>query len=418
MSFQALLFKEIFLVTLLGVTLLRLWLALRQIRAVKQNRHQVPQAFASQIDLAAHQKSADYTIAKTRLGIAGLGVELGLILIITQAGYFEWADQWVRQLGAASWLQPLLLAALIMGLGSLLELPLSLVGQFGVEARFGFNRMTLELFLKDMLRSLLLTLLLGAPLFLALLWIVNSLGATWWLWAWGFWMGVNLILMVLYPTVLAPLFNKFTPLPQGELYQRIEVLMQRCGFRATGLFVMDGSKRSSHGNAYFTGLGAAKRVVFFDTLLERLNFDETEAVLAHELGHYRCHHVQKRMALLFAGSLGFFALLGLALNAPWFYQGLGVSTPSAAAALLLFMLIVPVFSFPLKPLLSLSSRKHEFEADAYACGQVSPNHLVTALVKLYRDNASTLTPDPIYSAVYDSHPPASIRIAHILKPAS
>lgn len=413
MSPQALLFKEVFLVTLLGVTLFRLWLALRQIRTVRLHRDQVPTAFASQIDLAAHQKSADYTIAKTRLGMMGLMVEVVLLLIITEAGYFEWADQWVRQLGVMTWLQPLLLAALIMGLGAVLELPLDLVRQFGVETRFGFNRITPGLYLKDMVRSLLLTLLLGAPLFLALLWIVQSLGAHWWLWAWGFWMVVNLTLMVLYPTVLAPLFNKFTPLPQGELYQRIEALMQRCGFRATGLFVMDGSKRSSHGNAYFTGLGQAKRVVFFDTLLERLNPDETEAVLAHELGHYRCHHIQKRIALLFAGSLGFFALLGLALNAPWFYQGLGVSTPGAAAALLLFMLIVPVFSFPLKPVLSLSSRKHEFEADAFACAHVHSAHLVTALVKLYRDNASTLTPDRLYSAVYDSHPPASIRIAHI-----
>lgn len=412
MSSQALLFKEVFLVTLLGVTLLRLYLALRQIRAVAAHRNQVPAAFSDQISLSEHQKSADYTIAKTRLGMLGVGLEVLILLVMTEAGYFEWADHWAQQVSVL-WLQPLVLAALVMGLGAVLELPLDLVRQFGVEARFGFNRMTPLLYIKDTLRSLLLTVLLGAPLFLALLWIVESLGALWWLWAWGFWMTVNLTLMVIYPTVLAPLFNKFTPLPQGELYQRIEALMKRCGFRATGLFVMDGSKRSSHGNAYFTGLGAAKRVVFFDTLLERLNPDETEAVLAHELGHYRCHHIQKRMVLLFAGSLGFFAVLGLALNALWFYQGLGVSTPSAAAALLLFMLILPVFTFPLKPILSLSSRKHEFEADAYACKQVSPHFLVSALVKLYRDNASTLTPDALFSAVHDSHPPASIRIAHI-----
>jgi STE24 endopeptidase len=412
MSPQALLFKDVFLITLLGVALFRWYLAARQIAAVTAHRNQVPAAFHSRITLAEHQKSADYTIAKTRLGMLSVALEVLILLLVTEAGYFEWADQWSHQLSVV-WLQPLALAAWVMGLGALLEVPLGLYSQFGLEARFGFNRMSPALYLKDMVQGLLLSLLLGAPLLLAVLWIVESLGATWWLWAWGFWMAVNLTLMVLYPTVLAPLFNKFTPLPAGELYERIEALMKRCGFRATGLFVMDGSKRSSHGNAYFTGLGAAKRVVFFDTLLERLNPDETEAVLAHELGHYRCHHIQKRMAMLFAGSLAFFAVLGLALNAHWFYQGLGVSTPSPAAALLLFMLILPVFTFPLKPLLSFSSRRHEFEADAYACSQVNSHHLVSALVKLYRDNASTLTPDSLYSAVHDSHPPASVRIDRI-----
>ncbi len=300
-----------------------------------------------------------------------------------------------------------------MLISGLVDLPLSLYRQFVIEARHGFNRMTLGLFIADLVKQTLLGLLIGAPVILAVLWLMGAMGDFWWLYVWLFWSGFNLLLMFVYPTWIAPLFNKFSPLDEGEMKSRVEALLARCGFRSSGLFVMDGSKRSSHGNAYFTGFGDNKRIVFFDTLLTRLDPPEVEAVLAHELGHFRRKHVAKRMAMLFAGSLAFLWLLGQLIDAPWFYAGLGVDAQNTALALILFFLVMPVFTFPLTPLMSHLSRRHEFEADAYAAEHAAASDLIQALVKLYRDNASTLTPDPLHSLFYDSHPPAAQRIAHL-----
>ena len=301
----------------------------------------------------------------------------------------------------------------VMLLSSLLEIPFNLYRTFVIEARFGFNKMTLALYLKDALKGMLVGAALGMPLLFGVLWLMERMGEYWWLYVWLVWMGFNLLILFIYPTFIAPMFNKFTPMQDATMKSRIEALLQKCGFATSGLFVMDGSKRSAHGNAYFTGFGKTKRIVFFDTLLERLSGSEIEAVLAHELGHFKHRHVVKRIATSFAMSLGFLWLLGMLMQTAWFYEGLGVSTPSTALALLLFFMVLPVFSFLLHPLMSAYSRKHEFEADAYAARQTAPTDLVNALVKLYQDNASTLTPDPLYSKFYDSHPPAAVRIAHL-----
>ena len=303
--------------------------------------------------------------------------------------------------------------ALLAVLSWLVELPLTIYRSFGLEARFGFNRLTPRLFIADTLKGALLAAVIGLPLIAFVLWLMQAMEERWWLYVWAFWLGFNLLVMLVYPTFIAPLFNKFKPLEDGALKARIEGLMTRCGFRLSGLFVMDGSRRSAHGNAYFTGFGASKRIVFFDTLLEKLEPAEVEAVLAHELGHYHHHHLWKRLAVIGAGSLLFFALLGFLAKQEWFFAGLGMSVGGTAPTLVLFALVLPVFTFPLTPLMSLWSRRHEFEADAYAVRQARAGDLVSALVKLYRDNASTLTPDPLYSSVYDSHPPAAIRIAHL-----
>ena len=301
----------------------------------------------------------------------------------------------------------------VMLLSGLVDLPFSLYKQFVIEARHGFNRMTVALFASDLLKQTLLGLVIGAPVLATVLWLMEAMGSLWWLYVWLFWSVFNLLMLFIFPTWIAPLFNKFTPLPDGEAKQRIEALLKRCGFRSNGLFVMDGSKRSAHGNAYFTGFGNNKRIVFFDTLLERLSPSETEAVLAHELGHFRKRHVLQRMLLMFASSLLFLALLGQLIDAPWFYAGLGVPAQSTALALTLFFLVVPVFLFPLTPLTSYWSRRHEFEADAYAAEHTAAGELVHALVKLYDDNAATLTPDPLHSLFYDSHPPAALRILRL-----
>ncbi len=407
-------FTWTFLAALAAATLARLWLAQRQVRHVRAHRASVPAEFAEAIALAAHQKAADYTVAKARLGM--LDVLLGAVILValTLGGALQWMSaQW------GAWFAPGGLAhgtALIAGavvLLSALELPVSLYRTFVIEARFGFNRMSLALFLADLAKSALLGAALGLPLLVLVLWLMGRMGEAWWLYVWLAWIGFNLLVLMIYPTFIAPLFNKFSPLEDPALAGRIERLLARCGFTSNGLYVMDGSRRSAHGNAYFTGFGAAKRIVFFDTLLARLAPGEVEAVLAHELGHYRRHHVWKRIALLFVLSLALLWLLGQLIDEPWFYAGLNAGAPGDAMGLLLFVLVVPVFTFFLQPLTSLYSRRHEFEADAYAAAHASAAELVRALVKLYQDNAATLTPDPLHSAFYDSHPPAARRIARL-----
>ncbi|TMS59635.1 M48 family metallopeptidase [Imbroritus primus] len=407
----------LFLLALITMVIVKLWLASRQIRHVARHRQAVPARFADTITLDAHQKAADYTVAKTRLSMLDIGVSAAVLLGFTLLGGLQWLNLfWLETFGPGYAYGVALIASVVL-ISSLVELPFSLYGQFGIEERYGFNKMTLRLYFADLVKSTLIGAALGLPLLVAVLWLMERMGDLWWVWTWVVWMGFNLLLLVLYPTVIAPLFNKFEPLEDLSLKQRIEALLQRCGFASKGLFVMDGSRRSAHGNAYFTGFGASKRIVFFDTLLNRLDADEIEAVLAHELGHFKRHHILKRIVVTFAISLGVLAMLGWLAGKPWFYTGLGVEpnlmTDNNALALILFFLTLPVFTFLLGPIASLSSRKHEFEADAYAAGIANANHLVSALVKLYKDNASTLTPDPVYSAFYYSHPPASQRIARL-----
>ncbi|HWD22429.1 MAG TPA: M48 family metallopeptidase [Burkholderiales bacterium] len=403
-----------FLAALAAATATRLWLAQRQMRHVRAHRDAVPGTFAEAIPLGAHQKAADYTVAKARLGIVEVLVGAAVVLALTLGGVIDLLHlQWARLLEPGGLWHGVALIVSVVVLFALIDLPLSIYRTFVIEARYGFNRMTPSLFLVDLVKQAALAAALGIPLVLLVLWLMQKMGALWWLYVWFAWMAFNLLVLLLFPTFIAPLFNRFTKLEDPGLAGRIEALLRRCGFRASGLYVMDGSRRSSHGNAYFTGFGAAKRIVFFDTLLSRLAPTEVEAVLAHELGHYRLHHVWKRIALLFAASLGLLWVLGRLIEQPWFYAGLGVSHPSTAAALLLFMLAVPVFTFFLQPAASLYSRRHEFEADRYAAEHADSSELVSALVKLYTDNAATLTPDPVHSAFYDSHPPAAIRIARL-----
>jgi STE24 endopeptidase len=395
-------------------------LSSRQIRHVARHRGQVPGAFSETISLAAHQKAADYTIAKSRLGLLEMAIEAGLLVGWTLLGGLDWLNQTLLEAVGGGMLQQLALLAAFALIGGVLALPLGWWATFRLEERFGFNKMTIGLWLGDMLKGALVGGLIGLPIAALVLWLMEAAGSIWWLWAWGVWMGFNLLLLVFYPTVIAPLFNKFEPLKDETLKARVNALMQRCGFAAKGLFVMDGSKRSAHANAYFTGFGAAKRVVFFDTLLQQLSPQEIDAVLAHELGHYKRRHVIKRIVLMFALSLIGFGLLGWLSSQAWFYTGLGVlpsmEAPNNALALLLFMLVMPLLTFFLSPLMAQMSRGHEFEADAYAVAQTSGNDLASALLKLFKDNASTLTPDPVYARFYYSHPPASERIARLLAP--
>ena len=410
-----------FLAAWLTTLALRLWLALRQMRHVRQHRDAVPVQFAEKVSLADHQKAADYARAKTSLGINGLFIEAALAIAFTLGGGLQWLHEfWQPRLGD-------LLGghaygiALILSVGfisSAVDLPLSLYRQFVIEARFGFNRMTLALFLTDLLKQSALGLVIGVPVLFVVLWLMAAMGSAWWLWVWVFWCAFNLLLLWLYPTFIAPLFNKFSPLEEGDMKARIEALLARCGFTSNGLFVMDGSKRSAHGNAYFTGLGRAKRIVFFDTLLARLSPGEVEAVLAHELGHFHHKHVIKRIVWSFVATLGFLWLLAQLAAAPWFFTGLGVDAQNTALALVLFFLVVPLFLFPFAPVTSALSRRHEFEADQYAARHASADDLVRALVKLYADNAATLTPDPLHSLFYDSHPPAARRIAQLVPTGS
>ena len=395
----------------------KFWLASRQIRFVAAHRDRVPVPFASTISLPAHQKAADYTVTKARFGLLELAVGTAVLLAWTLLGGLETLNRAMHAWLGSGMTQQLALLAAFALIGGAIDLPLTLYQTFVIEHRFGFNKMTLKLWLLDLLKSTLLGAAIGLPIAAVILWLMGAAGSYWWLWAWSFWMGFNLLFLVLYPTFIAPLFNKFKPLEDDVLRNRVTALMQRCGFAAKGLFVMDGSKRSAHANAYFTGFGASKRVVFYDTLLAKLSPNEVDAVLAHELGHFKHKHIIKRIAGLFALSLVGFALLGWLSTQVWFYTGLGVrpnvSGPNDALALLLFLMAVPVFSFFISPLFAQLSRRHEFEADAYAVQQTSGQDLSTALLKLYVDNASTLTPDPVYVRFYYSHPPASERLARM-----
>lgn len=406
-------FSAIFLLALVITTTLRAWLALRQIRYVSQHRARVPEDFAASIPLADHQKAADYGVAKMRLFLVELAVDTALLLAFTFGGLLQWLSDALAALGAGGYVHDLLLFAAYGIVGFAVGLPFSLYRTFRLEARFGFNKTTPAVFVADVMKGALLAIAIGGPVLFAVLWLMSAMGERWWLYVWLFWLGFNLLALLLYPTLIAPLFNKFTPLADAALEQRVEALLARCGFHASGLFVMDGSRRSAHGNAYFMGFGKARRIVFFDTLLARLTPGEIEAVLAHELGHFKRHHVWKGIGFQAVLALALLWLLGLVMEMPGFYQGLGVATPGTAMALILFSLVLPVFLFPLAPLTSLLSRRREFEADAYASRQAAANDLVNALVKLYRDNAATLTPDPLHSLFHDSHPPASSRIARL-----
>ena len=391
---------------------LTLWLARRHATHVLAHRGQVPAEFAGSIDLAAHQRAADYTVARTRFGMLEAVVDTTILLALTLGGGLQLI---AAALGAmpAGYMRELALVAAVAAALGVAGLPFTWHRTFGIEVRFGFNQMTRRLFATDAIKGVLLGAALGAPLVLAILWFINSTGGQWWLYAWIAYCAFQLLVLFLFPTVIMPLFNKFTPLEEGTLKSAIESLLARCGFRAGGLFVMDGSKRSRHSNAFFSGFGAAKRIVLFDTLVQKLAHNEIEAVLAHELGHFRHKHIVKRIALAFTVSLGFFALLGFLMDQSWFFIGLGVDSASPAMALILLALALPVFTFMLTPLMSLSSRKHEFEADTYAAQQTSAADLIAALTKIYNDNAATLTPDPLHSAFYDSHPPAFIRIGRL-----
>lgn len=407
----------IFAATLVLGLLVKFYLASRQIRHVMQHRDQVPDAFAETITLQSHQKAADYTVAKTRFGLLGMAFGSAVLLGWTLLGGLDLLNQAIGAWGLNAYgvlVPQLALLAIFAVIGGLLDLPFTLYSTFRIEERFGFNKITLRLWLADLVKATLVGAAVGLPIVALILWLMGSAGSLWWLWAWSAWMGFNLLALVLYPTVIAPLFNKFKPLEDETLKARVTALMQRCGFAAKGLFVMDGSKRSAHANAYFTGFGAAKRVVFYDTLLSQLSPNEVDAVLAHELGHFKHKHIIKRIAIMFAMSLAGFALLGWLSSQVWFYTGLGVRPNLAggndALALLLFLAVVPLFSFFITPLSARFSRKHEFEADAYALSKTDGKDLQSALLKLYKDNASTLTPDAMFVKFYYSHPPASERL--------
>ena len=398
---------------------LKTWLTLRQMRHVARHRNAVPAAFAATVSLDAHHKAADYTLARGRFGLASNAFGTAVLLGWTLLGGLDTVNEAVRDAVAPAWgalAYQLALVAAVALIGSLVEMPLDAWSTFRIEQRFGFNRMTWRLYLVDSVKGALVGAAIGLPLVALVLWLMGAAGAWWWLWAWAAWTGFQLLMLVIYPTVIAPLFNKFSPLADAALADRVGALMARCGFRAKGLFVMDGSRRSAHSNAYFTGLGASKRVVFFDTLLERLSPGEVEAVLAHELGHFKLRHVPKRMLAIFGASLAALAALGWLAQQQWFYTGLGVvpnlpGAPNDALALLLLMFALPPFGFLVTPLAAALSRRHEFEADAYACSQASGQDLARALVKLHEDNAGTLTPDPVYARFYYSHPPAAERLA-------
>ena len=406
----------LFLTLMIGV---RYWLASRQIRYVTSHAGQVPAQFEDRVSLDAHRKAAHYTVAKTRLGIVETAVGAAALVSLTFLGGLQWISDMLRLLIANDLVyQVSVVAAVVLVLG-VIDLPFSWIRQFRIEQRFGFNRMTLRLWILDLVKSLAVAAALGLPLLGATIWLMQKAGDAWWIYVWLLWVAFNALVLLLYPTLIAPIFNKFEPLKDSALAERIGALLSRTGFASKGVFVMDGSRRSAHGNAYFTGLGRAKRIVFFDTLIERLLPPEIEAVLAHELGHFKLKHIAKRLVFSFLASLAVLALLGWLITQPWFFTGLGVEPSASGAnqgvALVLFMLVLPVFTFVFAPLASIMSRKHEFEADRFAARNASAGDLVNALVKLYQDNASTLTPDPVHSAFYDSHPPASIRIERLLQ---
>ena len=399
------------------------WLSLRHMRHVAQHRPAVPAEFTDVITLEAHQKAADYTLDKQRFGLVEEAVNVVVLLGLTLGGGLAWLYLSTDGMFGNVYANGLAFVAAVAIVTGLLSMPFDVYRTFVIEARHGFNKTTLRTYITDAVKGWALAVVIGGPLLLATLWLMEKMGSLWWLYVWLVWTGFSLLMIAVYPTFIAPLFNKFMPLEDASLKTRIEALLAKCGFHAKGLFVMDGSKRSSHGNAYFTGLGKSKQIVFFDTLMQRLTVEEIEAVLAHELGHFKRRHIVKRLVAMFASSFVMLALMGWVIDKPWFYEGLGLPAAAAglaggasapvAVSLVLFFTVLPVFTFWMTPLSSLVSRKHEFEADAYAAEQTNARDLISALVKLYRDNASTLTPDPLHSAVYDSHPPAAIRIAHL-----
>ncbi len=403
----------IFLLALILSLVIQFWLDRRQLSHVLRHRDAVPEAFKQRIPLAAHQKAADYTVARTRVGITELVAGSILLLLWTLGGGLQLVDSFWRELSWSPLITGVVVIFTVLIISTLLELPIAIYRTFVIEQRFGFNRTTASVFISDQFKHLLVLLILGVPLITLVLWLMQDANPLWWLYVWAVWMGFSLLMLWAWPAFIAPLFNKFVPLEDLDLKQRIEDLLSRCGFQSNGVFVMDGSKRSSHGNAYFSGLGTNKRIVFFDTLLKSLDPEEVEAVLAHELGHFKRRHIQKRIISMAILSLAGLAILAWLINLPEFYTGLGVHDPSTYMALMLFIMVSPVFSLYLQPLLAHFSRKHEFEADDYAAQQSNAAVLIQALVKLYEENASTLTPDPIYSAFHDSHPPAPVRVAHL-----
>lgn len=406
-------FSLVFLAALALATATKLWLAMRHLAHIQRHRNTVPAEFSSDISIDAHHKAADYSCAKTRLGLFTTVFECALILVLTFGGGLQWLQE-----VTAGWLAPgvargVALLVLLGTITSLLDLPVAWYSTFSIEQRFGFNKMTPLMFIADTLKNAALAAALGIPLIACILWVMERAGDLWWLYAWLIWVTFTLLIQAVYPVWIAPLFNKFAPLDDAQLKQRIDDLLHRCGFKLQGIMVMDGSRRSSHTNAFFTGFGKTKRIVFFDTLLAKITPPEIEAVLAHELGHFKLRHVIKRIVWIFAASLAFLWLLAQLINQPWFYNGLNVQMPSTAMALVLFFLVLPQFIFLLHPLTSFYSRKHEFEADHYAAQHASVADLISALVKLYKDNSATLTPDPLHSMFYDSHPPATLRIARL-----
>jgi STE24 endopeptidase len=407
-------FTYFFIALVLGAGFIRLWLSLRHIKHVSANRDSVPEAFKQNISLEAHQKAADYSVAKSKLAIADNLIQTLLLLTFTLGGLLQTIDLFWRDfIPGNEMLRGALVILSTLFFAQLVELPFNYYKTFNIDTTFGFNRMSPKMFFTDLIKESILGLIIGIPLLLIALWLMQATGHYWWAYLWLVVSIFSLGLQAIYPTFIAPFFNQFSPLEDQSLKSRIESLLRKCGFKSQGLFVMNGSARSNHGNAYFTGLGKNKRVVFFDTLLERLNADEIESVLAHELGHFKHHHVIKRIGILFFITFVGLAILGWIYQQTWFFLGLGVSDMSNYMAIILFLLVSPVFVFPLQPLMASYSRKNEFEADSYAARHASAKSLVSALVKLYRDNASTLTPDPVYSAFYDSHPPAALRISKL-----
>jgi STE24 endopeptidase len=407
-------FTLIFLLVLAASVIVQFWLASRQLHHVLQHRDKVPSPFDDSISLAEHHKAADYTLAKVRFSRLTTLYSAIILLLWTMGGGLDLLDSAWSGIAVGDILSGTLFIFSVLVISSLLSIPTSLYSTFVLEEKFGFNKTTLATFFGDLAKELLITAVIAIPLLMLVLWLMKISGELWWLYVWMVWFGFSLLMMWAYPKFIAPLFNKFAPLEEGVTRERIQQLLERTGFKSNGIFVMDGSKRSGHSNAYFTGLGNNKRIVFFDTLTKSLDTDELESVLAHELGHFKFKHIHKNILLLAGMSLAGLYLLGWLIQKEWFYTGLGVSEPSTHAALVLFMFIAPLFTFFLQPVMAFLMRKHEFEADEFAVKQTSYKYLLNALVKLYKENASTLTPDPVYSAFYDSHPPAPIRVQHIM----
>jgi STE24 endopeptidase len=406
-------FTIIFIIALIISYSVQFWLSKRQAAYVKSHRNAVPEAFKNSVSLEAHQKAADYTIEKGKLGDIDSIIGVVALLLLTVGGGINAAFEFWASFDLSPRLAGIGAIATVFLVMTLIDLPTSIYQTFVIEEKFGFNKSTPKQFVKDQLLQLALVAVIGLPLLALILWVMDSIGSLWWLWAWVILISFSLLMSWLYPTVIAPLFNKFTPMQEGSLKDRIQGLLTRCGFNSQGIFIMDGSKRSGHGNAYFTGLGNSKRIVFFDTLVNSLDDEELEAVLAHELGHFKCKHVIKMLIATSLMSLISLAILGWLINEQWFYTGLGVEQPSNAAALLLFTLVSPVFTFFMQPVMAYFQRRFEFEADDFASQNAQATKMISGLVKLYEENASTLTPDPLYSAFHYSHPPAAIRIAHL-----